>query len=230
MTQIIFYSQNQNDVPSQSHVVIAGGGIIANSVAYHLARYGLKDVTVLEQNKIGSGTSDFNISTISVFKPIIMRNIILHSIELYKNLDSLGFDIEFKQPGCIHLAQTRDRIIALRRRMAYNIPNGQQCVYVSPDEVKRIHPYLRTNDIEGAVWVPDDAVASPKAVCIALSELSKQNGVQYFENCTVKEVCTKNGHVYGVKSDKGFINCEVFVNCTGMWARELGLRCNPQVM
>lgn len=226
----IHYSQDQTDFPTQARVVIAGAGIVSNSVAYHLTKHGLKDIVVLEQNKIGSGTSDFDAGVIGVFKPIIMRNIILYSIELYKHLDSLGFDIELKQPGCIYLAQTRDRIIALKRRMAYNLPNGQQCEYITPSEVKNIHPYLRTNDLEGAVWVPDDAVASPRAICFALCQLAKNEGVQYIENCSVKEVCTKNDQVYGVKSEKGFINCEIFVNCTGMWARDLGLRCNPQVL
>ena len=36
-------------------VVIIGGGIIGNSVAYHLAQRGVKDVVLLEQNKLTSG-------------------------------------------------------------------------------------------------------------------------------------------------------------------------------
>lgn len=38
------------DLPSQSQIVIAGAGTVANSVAYHLVLNGWNDVLVLEQN------------------------------------------------------------------------------------------------------------------------------------------------------------------------------------
>ena len=44
-------------VPSQSRVVIVGGGIIGTSVAYHLGHMGMKDVVLLEQQQLTSGTT-----------------------------------------------------------------------------------------------------------------------------------------------------------------------------
>lgn len=38
-------------VPSQSQIVIAGAGIVANSVAYHLVLNGWRDILILEQNR-----------------------------------------------------------------------------------------------------------------------------------------------------------------------------------
>lgn len=38
-------------LPSQSQIVIAGAGTVANSVAYHLVINGWNDVLVLEQNR-----------------------------------------------------------------------------------------------------------------------------------------------------------------------------------
>lgn len=37
-------------IPTQSQIVIAGAGSVANSVAYHLVLHGWKDVLILEQN------------------------------------------------------------------------------------------------------------------------------------------------------------------------------------
>lgn len=113
-----------NSFPSQAQVVIAGAGVVANSVAYHLVRNGWKDVVVLEQNTIGSGTSNFGSGILGLFKPISHRNIIMDSLKLYKELQRQGFDIGLKQVGSINLAQTEDRLIALKRRIAYNIPTG----------------------------------------------------------------------------------------------------------
>lgn len=216
-------------VPSQARVVIAGAGVVANSVAYHFTTNGWNDVVVLEQNTIGSGTSHFGSGTLGMFKPISHRNLIWYSIKLYQQLQDMGYDIGMLQCGSINLAQTKDRVIALKRRMAYNIPTGLYCEMITPKQVQELHPYLHTEDLEAAVWVPEDAVANPKAICKVLATLASNAGAKYLERCTVEEVQTANEKVYAVKTDKGTIKCEYFINCAGMWARELGLRCQPQV-
>ena len=44
-------------IPTQSRVVIIGGGIIGCSVAYHLTKLGWRDVLLLEQGRLSSGTT-----------------------------------------------------------------------------------------------------------------------------------------------------------------------------
>ncbi|XP_039301246.1 pyruvate dehydrogenase phosphatase regulatory subunit, mitochondrial-like, partial [Nilaparvata lugens] len=97
------------------------------------------------------------------------------------------------------------------------------------NETRQLHPLLNTDDIEGSVWVPEDAVAKPQEICKALVKLSKQGGARFFENCTVERVLTENDRVYAIKTNRGVVRCEYFVNCAGMWARELGERCEPKV-
>lgn len=48
---------SSGSLPSEAEVVVIGGGIIGNSIAYHLGKLGMKDVVLLEQNKITSGTT-----------------------------------------------------------------------------------------------------------------------------------------------------------------------------
>lgn len=43
--------QLHTTLPSQSQIIIAGAGTVANSVAYHLVVNGWNDVLVLEQNR-----------------------------------------------------------------------------------------------------------------------------------------------------------------------------------
>jgi thioredoxin reductase len=42
---------------SQADVVIIGGGIIGTTVAYHLAKSGVRDVVLIEADMVGSGAS-----------------------------------------------------------------------------------------------------------------------------------------------------------------------------
>lgn len=215
--------------PKQARVVIAGAGVVANSVAYHLTQNGWTDVVVLEKNKIGSGTSRFGSGTLGLFKPIAHRNLIWYSIQLYKQLQEMGHDLGLKQCGSVYLAQTRDRMLTLRRRMAYNIPTGLDCELLDGKGLKKHNPYLEVSDLEGGVWIPQDGVADPKLVCNVLALLAQQSGAKYFENVNVENVLTKHRTVDEVQTSKGNIKCEFFVNCAGMWARDLGLKSIPQV-
>ncbi|KAK2577534.1 hypothetical protein KPH14_003619 [Odynerus spinipes] len=219
----------KNKICSCKKIVIAGAGMVANSVAYHLVLNGWHDVLVLEQNRVGSGTSHFGSGTLGLFKPISHRNLISYSIKLYRQLQEMGHDIGLKQCGSLNLAQTKDRMIALKRRVAYNVPTGLHCEILDKDHLKQLHPYLHVDDLEGAIWVPEDAVANPSAICEVLSKLAKQGGARYLENCRIEQIYTKNKAIQSVKTEQGVVLCEYFINCAGMWARELGLRCNPPV-
>jgi 4-methylaminobutanoate oxidase (formaldehyde-forming) len=44
-------------LPAQAEIVIVGGGIIGCSLAYHLTKLGRRDVLVLEQGRVTSGTT-----------------------------------------------------------------------------------------------------------------------------------------------------------------------------
>lgn len=132
-TQFRYVSSNNDDKPlqTQARVVIAGAGVVANSVAYHLVQNGWNDVLVLEQGKIGSGSSHFGSGTLGLFKPISHRNVIWYSIKLYRQLQELGYNLGLKQCGSVNLAQTKDRLIALKRRIAYNIPTGESHAHLN---------------------------------------------------------------------------------------------------
>ena len=43
--------------PSSTKVVVVGGGVIGCSVAYHLTKFGWKDVVLLERDQLTSGTT-----------------------------------------------------------------------------------------------------------------------------------------------------------------------------
>ena len=44
-------------LPKNAKAVVIGGGIAGCSVAYHLTKYGWKDVVLLERDQLTSGTT-----------------------------------------------------------------------------------------------------------------------------------------------------------------------------
>ncbi|XP_050540511.1 pyruvate dehydrogenase phosphatase regulatory subunit, mitochondrial-like isoform X2 [Daktulosphaira vitifoliae] len=229
-----FYRKNSkishdSVLPTQAQIVICGTGLVANSLAYHLVENGWSDIVLVDQGKPCGGTSHFGSGTLGLFKPIAERNMIMYSIKLYRQLEAKGYDIGLKQCGSLNLAQTKNRMIALKRRIAYNSPSGLHCEMLGKNELKRLHPYLNTDDLEGGVWVPEDGVANPQAICKSLGKLASEGGAHYVSNCKVKKILTENNRIKGVNTSRGFIYCEYFVNCAGMWAREVGNLCSPKV-
>ena len=41
----------------RAQIVIIGGGIVGSSIAYHLAKLGMRDVLVLEKGELTSGST-----------------------------------------------------------------------------------------------------------------------------------------------------------------------------
>ncbi|XP_068247209.1 pyruvate dehydrogenase phosphatase regulatory subunit, mitochondrial-like isoform X2 [Palaemon carinicauda] len=223
-------------LPSQAQVVICGAGVVGNSIAYHLTRDGWTDVVVLDQYEIGSGTSHNGSGVLGLFKPSSERHFVSYSVSLIKSLQDQGYNLDFKQCGSLNLARTRDRAIAMKRRLAYTKPSGLECEWLDRHEIKRLHPNLYTDDLEGGVWVPDDAVADPYLVCNTLASLAQRQGAKYFEGCTVKRIVTDEvphsqivPRVTEILTSEGSIKCEYFVNASGMWARNLGEQSSPKV-
>ena len=44
-------------IPSSAKAIVIGGGVVGCSCAYHLAKFGWKDVILLERDKLTSGTT-----------------------------------------------------------------------------------------------------------------------------------------------------------------------------
>lgn len=64
----------------------------------------------------------------------------------------------------------------------YSVPRSNNYLHVQllqllgPNELKRLHPYLSTEDLAGAAWVPGDATCNPQAICGTLASLASKGG------------------------------------------------------
>ena len=80
----------EKELPRNTKVVIIGGGIAGCSVAYHLAKYGWKDVVLLERDQLTSGTTWHAAGLVSQLGPsAAVTKIRKYTTDLYKRLNLL---------------------------------------------------------------------------------------------------------------------------------------------
>uniref|UniRef100_A0A669DKT6 Pyruvate dehydrogenase phosphatase regulatory subunit n=1 Tax=Oreochromis niloticus TaxID=8128 RepID=A0A669DKT6_ORENI len=218
-------------LPSQARVVICGGGIVGTSVAYHLARLGWTDIVLLEQGRLGAGTTRLCAGIVSVAKPISIEcQMANYSSSLYQQLEEeTGVKTGCVKTGSLCLAQNQDRFISLKRLASRLKVMGINCNIIKPKEVAKLHPLVNIHDLVGALHLPEDAVVSPPDVNHALAVASAGQGVQILERTSVQQVLVEKGCVTAVETDRGSIKCEYFVSCAGQWAYELGQASETKV-
>ena len=219
------------NLPQHAEVVVIGAGIVGCSVAYHLAKMGWKDVVVLERSAIVSGTTAHSAGLVTQLRHTrALTDISRYGVQLYQELkDETGLDTGFRQTGSISVARTQGRMDELRRMISMAKSFGVEMNEIGLDEAKKLWPLLSTEGLVGAVHLPYDGETVPDSTANALATGATRRGVQIIENTPVTNILTSGGAVSGVSTSRGDIRCEVVVNCAGMWAREIGLRCGVSI-
>ncbi len=214
-------------LPKETKVIIVGGGIAGASIAYHLTRLGWKDVILLEQNKLGGGTTWHAAGMVGRLRTTnSMTKINQASAALYAGLEKeTGHSVGWKQVGSVIVGKSKERMVQLHRTCAMAELMGVEAGIIDAAEAQRRWPLMRHEDLLGAAWLPHDGKVVPKEVPIALAKAATQRGAKVLEGVCVLNIEQRDGRVTGVATEQGVIKAEFVVLTGGMWSRELGLRC-----
>ena len=215
-------------IPAQARVVIVGGGIAGASAAYHLTKIGVTDVVLLEQGRLTCGTTWHAAGLVGQMRATSnATRMSRYGIELYAALEGeTGLATGWKRCGSVNVARTRERMQLMRRQMARARSFGVEFAWLSPREVAAKVPLLRTDDLQGGVFIPGDGKANPTDLTQSLAKGARLRGARIFEGVKVDGVTVHNGRIAGIHwrtaDGEGAIACEYVVNCAGQWAREFG--------
>ena len=174
---------------SHAKAVIIGGGVVGCSILFHLAKFGWKDVVLLERSELTSGSSWHaagQIHTISS-DPNISR-LQGYTINLYKELEELsGQSVGLHATGGFYLASTPERLDYLKQERSKARYMGLDQEFISLREVAEMHPLIDPSRYLGALYDPIDGHIDPSGVTQAYARSARHYGARYYRNTPVLE-------------------------------------------
>src|SRR3954469_21626313 len=146
----------------------------------------------------------------------------MYSVELYRSFERGEFPVGWTEHGGIKLASTPERLEEIRRQIAwartYDLPLHE----ISVGEAAERFPLIDTDGVVGAAYLESDGYLDPSQLCYSLAAAARANGVAIYPHTRVTGIDTEGGRVTGVSTEAGHLDCEVVVNCGGMFAAEIG--------
>ena len=207
-------------VPIKAKAVLIGAGIVGNSIAYHLARLGWRDLVQIDKGPLpnpGGSTGHASNFIFPVDHSKEMTAITSESVRQYKELGT------FTECGGIEVARTPERMQELQRRIssgkAWGIEGSR---IVTPTEVKELVPYIDETVILGGFYTPSVGVVdSLRAGTLMREKAIEMGALQSFANIEVLGMDVEDGRIVRVRTDQGDIEAEYVVIATGCWSPRL---------
>lgn len=210
-------------LPQRAQAVVIGGGIVGCATAYHLTCRGWRDVLLLERRRLTSGTTWHAAGLVTTARPTHgMRAIVQRSIEVFETLEAAtGLSTGYRRTGTLHLAFDPVRWEELRRQASACRGSGIEVETVGLERVVELFPLLDPSGLVGALHFPEDGRGNAADATMSLARGARLGGATVLEQVTVEDVVLRDGRAVGVRTDRGDVEAEVVVNCTGMWGREV---------
>jgi len=204
-------------------VIIIGAGVIGCSIAYHLAKMGCHDVTILEKNLIGSGSTDRCAGGIrQQFSTEANIRLSVESVRFFERFEEeIGHPADFRQNGYLMLATTEAELEIFRQSVALQRSLGAEVNLLSSQEAREIVPGLNVDDVLGATHCSDDGYADPYSVVQGFASAARRLGVKIHPETEVTGIM-RTGRTWCLLTSKGKLQSPTVVVATGAWSGQVG--------
>jgi 4-methylaminobutanoate oxidase (formaldehyde-forming) len=218
--------QTTRDLPSRARIVVIGGGVGGTSVAYHLALAGERDVVLVDRAELTSGSTFHSAGLVGQLRSDpTLTAMNRYSVELYRSLQSGENPPGWVECGSIRLASTQERWEEISRQAGWAATSGLELQLISAAEAQELFPLMSTQGVTGAAYLPTDGQVDPSQLTHSLAAGARAMGVQIHTRTRVLGIVTTGEglrrRVSGVRTDRGDIDCDVVVDCGGMFAAEI---------
>ena len=207
-----------------TQAAIIGGGVVGCSVLYHLAKFGWKDVMLIERSELTSGSTWHAAGGFHTLNADTnMAALQGYTIGLYRELEAVsGQSCGLHHVGGITLAGTPDRMDFLKAARAKHRYMGLDTHLVTPEEIRQLSPITNTDGVLGALYDPLDGHLDPSGTTHAYARAAQQQGAEIILRNRVIETNPRADGSWELVTEQGTVVAEHVVNAAGLWAREVG--------
>jgi sarcosine oxidase subunit beta len=211
-------------VPRTADAVVIGGGVVGCSIAYHLARRGMRDVVVLERETVGAGTTSKAAGGIRVQFPTETEICFsLEAIRVFERFaEEFGIDPGYRKIGYLFLVSDPSDLSAFQTRVALQRRLGADVRVITPAEAQALVPALRVDDLLAAVWGPQDGMAGPAEVTAGFARRARELGARIVEGVEVTAVELERGCVAAIRTAEERLVTPLVINAAGPAAARVG--------
>ena len=210
-------------LPRKTEAVIIGGGVIGSSIAYYLAKKGIK-IILLEKDGIASGTSSAceGLVFLQSKKPGVHLKLALESSKKFSNLkEELNYDIEYKNNGGMVIIENNEELKAMKIFVEEQRNIGLDVSLLDRDRAKEKEPVL-SQDILGSTYSPLDAQVNPMYLSFAFISSARNLGAEVYTHTEVTGIRLKSNRINSIETTIGEIKTDIVINAAGIYAPEIG--------
>ncbi|GAA0443866.1 glycine oxidase ThiO [Lentibacillus halophilus] len=209
-------------------VIIVGGGIIGNSIAYQLSKRN-KHVLIIEKDGLNEKASSAAAGMLGAQSELEGDNPLFQLAqksramfpELAEELQSLsGIDIELKQSGILKVAQTDDERAHLESVAALQQSMGQEAEWLSAEKIRMKEPELSDAAL-GGFYIPNDGQVSAPLLSQAFAQSAAVLGTDILEHMNVDDFLQEDNRIIGVKTSSDSFYAKEVVVAGGAWSNEI---------
>ncbi len=202
--------------PDSARAVIVGAGIVGNSLAYHLAVEGWRELVLVEQGPLpdpGGSTGHASNFNFPVDHSREMTWFTQESRRQYRALDA------FTRSGGIEVARTHELLEELKRRLASARAWGEDAELISPRRIKELVPFVDERVLVGGFHCPEVGVMDPlRAGTLMRERAAAEGALTVLSPAEVMGIEIAQDQVRAVETTRGTVRTEMVVICCGVWS------------
>lgn len=209
---------------TSTDILIIGGGVIGNSIAYYLARQG-RQVLVIERTQIADSPAASWASAGGVRRQGRDRaeaKLASEAIQHWKTLEQeLETEIGYRQDGNLLLAENDIDVNFLSKFVDQQHEMGFADIkFVDRAEALSIVPGLNDRVLAGS-YSPNDGQADPILTTRAFAKAAQRYGTCYWTGVSTTSLLKQNDQIVGAQTERGNVKAVHVILAAGAWSDEL---------